>query len=96
MADEPQSARLFVTNPHLTNYYSTDARPNETCVVPVDASRDFFFSFLRTSSSSSIVGGGGRGCCQTFYILFSFPCSEHQVGDCPPWKVVFSDWQPIR
>ena len=50
-------------------------RPTETCVAPVDASRDFIY-FLRTSS----VGGGGAVCCQTFF-PFSFPCSADHERD---------------
>ena len=38
--------------------------------------------------------GGGRGRCQAFF--FFFPCSADHERDWPPWKVVFSDWQPIR
>ena len=70
-------------------YPCTDARPTETCVAPVDASRDFYFLlFLRTSSG----GGWGGG----IFRLFSFPCSAHNERDWPPCKVVFSGWQPIR
>ena len=50
-------------------YPCTDARPTETCVAPVDASRAFVY-FLRTSSVGCVCVGGV--CCQTFYfVLFS-------------------------
>ena len=62
----------------------TDVRPTETCVAPVDASRDFYY-FLQTSS----VEGGVGVCCQTFIFLFSFPCSADHERDWPPRKVVF-------
>ena len=71
-----------------------DVRRTETCVAPtkhVDASRNFYFYFLRTSSV------GGRGVrCQTFsHVQYSFPCSADHERDWPPCKVVFSGWQPI-
>ena len=63
----------------------TDARPTETCVAPVDASRDFLFSFFLRRSS---VGGGG-GTLPDFFLLFSFPCSADYERDWPPCKIVF-------
>ena len=61
----------------------TDARPTETCVAPVDATRDFLY-FLRMSSV-----GGWRYAAKLF-LLFCFPCSADHERDWPPCKVLFS------
>ena len=70
-----------------------DARLTETCVTPtcvapkhVDASRDFYFYFLRTSS---VVGGGGGWEGGARCRLFFSPCSADHERDWPPCKVVF-------
>ena len=66
-------------------YPCTDARPTETCVAPVDATRDYIY-FLRTSS----VGGVGvGGYAARLLLLFSFPCSADHEQDWPPCEVVF-------
>ena len=49
----------------------TDVRPTETCVAPVDASRDLFY-FLQTSS----VGGGVGVRFQTFSFCSIFPVQQ--------------------
>ena len=56
-----------------------------TCVAPrhVNASRDFYFYFLRTSS----VWGGGA--LPDVFLSFSFSCSADHERDWPPCKVVF-------
>ena len=53
-----------------------DARPTETCVAPVDASRDFIH-FLRRSSS---VGGGGGGMLPDFCFCSLFPAQQTTSG----------------
>ena len=65
----------------------TDARRTETCVTPtciapnhVDASRDLYFYFLRTSSVGG--GGGGGGGLPDFFFIIFFPCSaDHEQRD---------------
>ena len=59
-----------------------------TCVAPkhVDAPRDFYFIFLRTSSARGV--GRGEGVARLF-LLFFFPCSADHERDWPLCKVVF-------
>ena len=56
-------------------YPCTDARSTETCVAPVDATRDFVY-FIRTSSG----GGWGGGYAARLFLLFSFPFSRPRAG----------------
>ena len=60
-----------------------DARPTETCVAPVDATRDFLYF-----SPNEQCGGGGYAA--RLFLLFSFPCSADHERDWPPCEVVFS------
>ena len=63
----------------------TDGRPTETCVAPVDASRDFLIFF--SSNEKCVCVGGGM--LPDFFLLFSFPCSANHERDWPPCKIVF-------
>ena len=62
----------------------TDARPTETCVAPVDASRDFilFFTYLFCFLlriyffSERAVWGVGGVCCQTLLFCSLFPVQQ--------------------
>ena len=56
-------------------YPCTGARPTETCVAPVDATRDFIY-FLRTRS----VGGGGGGMLPDFFFCSLFPVQQTTSG----------------
>ena len=86
---------LFIPNRHTPSGQSrvyrvtqlrTDGVQRNACVAPrhVDAWRDFYFYFLRTSSA-----GGGRERCQTFSFFFFFSCGADHERDWPPCKVVF-------
>ena len=71
---------------HLFTVQQTTSGPTETCVAPVDTSRDFFFFFF---FSERAVWGVER-----YYaarLLFSsFHCSADHERDWPPCnKVVF-------
>ena len=51
-----------------------DARRIETCVAPVDASRDFHFLFFPNEQREGLGGwgGGGGGAARLFsFVLFS-------------------------
>ena len=62
----------------------TDARPTETCVAPVDASRDFIYFFIFLFCfllriyffSERAVWGVGGVCCQTLLFCSLFPVQQ--------------------
>ena len=62
-----------VDEPKESNH-CTHARPIDTCVAPVDVSRQFYSIFF---SERAVWGlGGGGGMLPYVFMLFSFPCSS--------------------
>ena len=55
----------------------TDARPTKTCVVPVDASRDFIYFF---GTSSQCGGWGGGDMLPDFSFCSLFPVQQTTSG----------------
>ena len=57
-------------------YRCTDARPTETCVAPVDATRDFIY----VSPNEQCGGVGGVGMLPDFFFCSFFPVQQTTSG----------------
>ena len=72
----------------------------DKCVVFSNIGQAIFPAAISIFSerAASSVGEGWGGCASRLSILFLFyfPCSANHERDWPPFKVVFSGWQPIR